>query len=79
MAEIEAAIESELGWISEGRRAGPDLELQARESVRRVLANFGVHGAQISTSTSGGRMVVDIALPQLPARVEQVRLRFGSR
>ncbi|HMV65554.1 MAG TPA: hypothetical protein PKA64_01795 [Myxococcota bacterium] len=75
-AAIEQAIDEELAWVAEGNPVGAQLEHEAREAVRQVLARYGLAGRVVLHRSPTG-LRVEIALPASPPRVREVRLRLG--
>ena len=74
---LQEEIESELQWIAQGEPAGPCLEFEARDAIRRILQRHRIRGAQIIVRAQGSKLHVDVRLPPSVPRVRQINIRFG--
>jgi hypothetical protein len=74
---LDEEIESELQWLAQGEPAGPSLEFEARDAIRRILARHQIRGARIIVRSQGSSLHVDVRLPPTVPRVRKINIRFG--
>lgn len=75
--DLTEAIEAELSWVLQGGARGDALVGEVRHAVIAVLGRYGRRPAHLHVSVHAGVVQVDLRLPDDPARVREIRVRWA--